>query len=219
MRDDLAVAAAVDEAYEAGLRALVVCIERASYGCSEVDLVAARERVDALREHQGRALPLVAKDLYIDPLQIARAACLGADAVLLIAAVAAAELPELMDTCTLLGIEAVVEVHTRDEIELAAECGASILLLNERDRATGKLVRGQATTLAPSLPPDATLLACGAIESAAYARALRSAGYDGVVLGRSLVGSRGRALVSELRSEPTLEQRLAERIAASESNP
>ena len=80
-------------------------------------------------------------------MQIARAACEGARAVLLVAAAVAPDLPQLLDTCTLLGLEAIVEVHTPDEVRLAAECGAGILLVNERDRATGERVLGQAAGL------------------------------------------------------------------------
>ena len=77
-----------------------------------------------------------------------------------------------------MGCEALVEVHTRDEIQLAEECGAALFLVNERDRATGRLVRGHASALAPALPPDATCLACGGIQRIDQVRALRRAGYD-----------------------------------------
>ena len=69
----------------------------------------------------------------------------GANAVVLIAAAALPDLPVLLDTCTLLGLEALVEVHTPDEVAVAAGCGAGILIVNERDRATGQLILGQAS--------------------------------------------------------------------------
>ena len=47
---------------------------------------------------------------------------------------AAADLPALLDTCTVLGIEALVEVHTPDEVTLASELGASLLLVNQASR-------------------------------------------------------------------------------------
>jgi len=54
--------------------------------------------------------------IIVDPLQIARAAALGADAVLIIVAACAPDFPSLLNVCTLMGIEALVEVHTPDEV-------------------------------------------------------------------------------------------------------
>lgn len=107
-----------------------VAVDRDTYGGSTVDLRSSRQYVDA----SERPLPLISKDFIIDPIQIARAASDGADAVLLIAAAAAADLPALLDTCTVLGIEALVEVHTPDEVTLASELGASLLLVNQASR-------------------------------------------------------------------------------------
>ena len=55
---------------------------------------------------EAAALPIVAKDLIIDPIQIAQAISQGADAVLLVASAVADDLPELLDACTLMGCEA-----------------------------------------------------------------------------------------------------------------
>ena len=52
-------------------------------------------------------------------MQVARAASLGADAVLLVAGACVDDFSLLLDTCTLLGVEALVEVHTPEEVELA----------------------------------------------------------------------------------------------------
>ena len=162
-----------------------------------------------------RVLPIVAKDLIIDPLQISRAACEGAKAVLLIAAACLPDLPALLDTCTLLGVEAVVEVHTPDELTVASECGASLILVNERDRATGELVVGQAAAMAPLLPPDCQCLAGGGISRIDQVRTLRRAGYDGFVLGRALFGgdpNDADALMTAIFEEPKL-QRVSEPIS------
>eukprot|EP00964_Phaeocystis_antarctica_P059083 scaffold35062_cov60-Phaeocystis_antarctica.AAC.2 len=71
----------------------------------------------------------------------------------------------------------------------------------QRDRATGRLVLGHASALAPALPPDATCLACGGIQRIDQVRALRRAGYDGVVLGRVLAGPDGDALLAQIAAD------------------
>ena len=58
--------------------------------------------------------------------QVARAASLGADAVLLVAGACVDDFSLLLDTCTLLGVEALVEVHTPEEVELAGRARRAI---------------------------------------------------------------------------------------------
>ena len=185
IHEELNVAATVGELQKLGATAALVSTDLPSWGGSWRDLRDAADATKARTLTGAPPLPIVTKDLIIDPIQIARAACEGAHAVLLIAAACLADLPSLLDTCTLLGIEALVEVHTPEELRVAVECGASLLLVNDRDRATGKLVSGQAVSLAPAIPPDAVCLACGGIRRVDQVRTLRRAGYDGVVIGRS----------------------------------
>ena len=103
---------------------------------------------------------------------------------------------------------------------VCACCAQGLLLVNERDRATGELVIGQAAGMAPLLPPDATCLACGGIKRVDQVRTLRRAGYDGVVLGRSLAGDPRdvEALLVDLAAEPSL-QRWAEPVSVPKRSP
>lgn len=199
--EQMEVTTRLQHALQHGLAAALVNTDPAAYGGSTRDVVTAKQYLEASRTDAAAALPVVVKDLFIDPMQIAQAASLGADAVVLIAAAAADVLPELLDTCTLLGLEAIVEVHTRDEIELAVQEHAPILLVNERDRATGQLYYGNACALAAAMPPETTMLACGGIERIDHVRKLRAAGYDGVVLGRALAGSRADELLAQIAAD------------------
>ena len=201
-----------------GCNGALVCTDLASHGGSYRDLKAATmfAKADAApigNPTADQTFPIVAKDLIIDPLQIARASCEGASAVVLVAAACLPDLPLLLDTCTVMGVEALVEVHTPDEVTIAAECAAGMLLVNERDRATGELVVGQAAAIAPLLPPDAQCLACGGIARIDQVRTLRRAGYDGIVLGRALAAEPKavQALMGAIRAEPTT-QRATEAI-------
>ena len=218
LEPNLEVERALKTAIDMGCTGALVCTDLTSYGGSYRDLKAAcayarTQLPPGSSDGDAALLPIIAKDLIIDPIQIARAACEGARAVVLIAAACLADLPLLLDTCTLLGVEALVEVHTPDEITVASECGAGILLVNERDRATGELVVGQAAAIAPLLPPDAQCLACGGITRLDQVRTLRKAGYDGFVLGRALLADPNDAiaLMSAIRGEPAL-QRVSEII-------
>ena len=107
----------------------------------------------------------------------------------------------LRSECTTTGIDALVEVHTADELALASELAASLIVVTERDRATGQLVPGQAAALAPALPPDSLCFACGGIGRLDQVRTLRRVGYDGVVLGRVLGDSRGEQLLAAIGAE------------------
>lgn len=114
--ETLAVPLAIDAAIEQKLAGVLVAIDKTCYGGAPADLLDARNRVDSAYELSGERLPVIAKDIIVDPLQIARAASLGADAVLLIVAACTPDFPLLLDTCTIMGIEALVEVHTPDEV-------------------------------------------------------------------------------------------------------
>jgi indole-3-glycerol phosphate synthase len=212
---DLAVSSMLSEVSRLGVDGAMICTDLASYGGSVADLKDANAYVQGSRaagpSSSRSPMPIVVKDLVVDPLQIARAACEGATAVVLIAAAVMPDLKELMDTCTLLGLEALVEVHTPQEVEVATELGAMMLLVNERDRATGQLVLGQAAGMAAMLPPDATCLACGGISRLDQVRTLRRAGYDGFVIGRALLGDPrdAEALMTAIAREPE-EQRWTE---------
>lgn len=205
---DLAIEEALQAAAKRGLDGVLVSSDLTSYGGSYRDLKVACAYAQGGSLGGADTFPVVCKDLIVDPLQIARASCEGAKAVLLIAAACLPDLPALLDTCTLLGMEALVEVHTPDELTVAAECGAGLLLVNERDRATGELVPGQAAGMAPQLPPDVTCLACGGIARIDQVRKLRRAGYDGFVIGRGLTGDPrdAEALLAAIAAEPPLQR-------------
>ena len=76
-------------------------------------------------------------------LQIAQSLQQGAGGVLLNVGVVGGDLEILLDSCTIMGTEAIVEVHTPNELEYALSRGATIFLINMWDRMTGKLFPDQ----------------------------------------------------------------------------
>ena len=128
----------------------------------------------------------IAKDLIIHPVQVAQALEEGASGVLLITAVVGKDLEILLDACTIMGTEAIVEVHSPQELEYALSVGATIFLVNMWDRLTGQLHKDQAKGLASMMPMNALTIAAGDIGTVEEAAELAFYGYDSVVLGRRL---------------------------------
>ena len=79
-------------------------------------------------------LPILRKDFTLDEYQIYEAKCIGADAVLLICSLlSAAQLREYLTQAQELGLSALVEAHTADEVQQALAAGAEIIGVNNRN--------------------------------------------------------------------------------------
>ncbi len=115
-------------AYErGGARAVSVLTEPHRFGGSLLDLKRVRERV---------GLPLLRKDFVVDPFMLEEARAFGASAALLIVALLGELTGAYLEEARRLGLEALVEVHTERELEVALEAGAEVLGVNNRDLAT-----------------------------------------------------------------------------------
>ena len=174
-----------------GANVVMVNTDEMGWGGSLDDLhavVAARD--GGVEEGEGKKekkhCAVLAKDIYLHPLQIAAAVDAGADGVLLMASVLGPRLEELLDACTVMGTEAVVEVHTPNECEHALELGAMALCLNNWDRVEGLWRANQAEAVHRLIPGNVVTVAAGGIGSSDEARRLHEAGFDAVVLGRAL---------------------------------
>lgn len=91
---------------------------------------------DIARVKETVGVPVLRKDFVIDKRQIAETRFLGADAVLLIAAVLKDRLPEFVDAAFSAGLEPLVEVHTAEEAACALSTKADLIGINNRDLAT-----------------------------------------------------------------------------------
>lgn len=133
-------------------------------------------------------LPLLRKDFIIDSYQVLEARAAGADAVLLIAAaLEPGQLADLVAEAARHQLDALVEVHSEDEADLAVACGARLVGVNHRDLATFTMDMGLTARLAPRLPPDAVLVAESGIRTAADVRVLAEAGAHAVLVGEALM--------------------------------
>eukprot|EP00904_Undaria_pinnatifida_P007686 jgi/Undpi1/4047/HiC_scaffold_16.g07414.m1 len=177
-------AAWASQLHSAGAKVLMVNTDGPAWGGRLSDL----DDVVAHFKKLGKPPPpVVMKDIIVHPMQMAQALEKGAAATVLIACVLGPALRDFMDTATIMGTEAIVEVHTPAECEKALEHGASVIMVNNWDRITGKLYPKQALALRNMIPDQILTIAAGGIDSVEKAAALSDEGYDAVVLGRSLV--------------------------------
>lgn len=149
-------------------------------------------------------LPLLRKDFVVDPYQVVEARAAGADCVLLIVAALAAELlAELLAQAGDLGLEALVEVHSEAEAETAIAAGARLVGVNHRDLKTFSIDMGLTARLAPLLPAGTLLVAESGIRTADDLRAVSRAGARAVLVGESLMRapSPGAALAALIEGE------------------
>lgn len=162
-----------------GAAALSVLTDRDFFGGSETDLLEARARV---------RLPVLRKDFTIDEYQVHEARALGADAILLIVRVLAqTQLAELLAAAAGLGLAALVEVHDERELETAVTSGAMLIGVNNRDLSRFEVSLAPAKRLRSRIPPDCLCVAESGIETREDVRVLESLGYDGVLIGETLV--------------------------------
>jgi indole-3-glycerol phosphate synthase len=163
----------------AGAAAVSVLTDEKYFKGSDADLVAVRERV---------AVPVLRKDFVVSPYQVYEARALGADAILLIVlALQPDEIVSLAKVAADLGMAALVEVHSEDELRVALDCGATLLGINNRDLT--RMVTDLETTarLRPLVPTGVTLVSESGIRTAAEIAWLRDIGVDAALVGESLV--------------------------------
>lgn len=172
--------AALARKYElGGASAISVLTEGRRFGGSLADLEAVRAAV---------ALPVLRKDFIATPYQVLEARAAGADLVLLIvAALDDATLRELYELTIDLGMTALVETHSAEELERAAALGARLIGVNARDLSTFDLDRDLFGRLVDGFPDGAIRVAESAVLSAADVAHYREAGADVVLVGEALV--------------------------------
>ena len=187
--DPAAIAASYKQGGACGISVLT---EEDYFRGSLDDLIHVRAAID---------LPILRKDFIIDDLQIHEAADAGADAVLLI--VRALTNEELIRFRRLaedeLKLDALVEVHTADEMRRAIDCGATLIGVNNRDLDTFHVTLDTSERLAALAPPDATLVTESGLRDRADIERLKACGYHGFLIGETLMrGGDPAALLAQL---------------------
>ncbi|MGG1515132.1 indole-3-glycerol phosphate synthase TrpC [Paenibacillus oryzisoli] len=133
---------------------------------------------------QAVRVPLLRKDFTIDPKQIYEARLLGADAILLIAAIlTTAQMKDFLKLAQDLGMDALVEVHDREELERALELNTTFIGINNRNLKT--FVTDLATTeeLIQLIPAGVTVVSESGISSVEDLAFVQKAGAKAVLIG------------------------------------
>ena len=173
-------AAMIGGSYEsAGAVAISVLTEEDFFEGSLADLRVVRARV---------SIPILRKDFIVEEYQVHEAAAAGADALLLI--VAALDDEQLVRLRRLtedeLGMDALVEVHTRAELDRAAASGAKLIGVNNRDLRTFDVSINTSLELARVAPPDAVLVSESGLTPETIGE-LAAAGYRAFLVGEALM--------------------------------
>ncbi len=180
IRSDLSATDVVTRYARGGACAISVLTDEQYFGGSILDLEAIRA---------STALPLLRKDFIIDEIQIYEATVVGADAVLLIAAAlddgALAKLRAIAEDE--LGLDAVVEVHTSEELRRAMGAGARIIGVNNRDLRTFRTSLKTSERLIAEAPTDRVMISESGLQNPESLRHLQAIGFRGFLIGEALM--------------------------------
>lgn len=184
-------------AYQAGgAIAISVLTEEDYFAGSLEDLRAVKRLVD---------LPVLRKDFIFDEYQVYESAAAGADAVLLIVAALDDELLLILRRLIEdeLGMDALVEVHTRDELQRALAAGANVIGVNNRNLHTFEVSLDTSLSLASEAPAGTVLISESGLNNSVDLARLHDAGYRGFLIGESLMRSENPvAALRDLLSTP-----------------
>lgn len=170
----------IAKAYEAaGADCLSVLTDEPHFQGSNAYLQAVREAVD---------LPILRKDFTIDPLQIYEARSIGADAVLLIAAILTKrQLCDFLSLAEELGMDAIVEVHSREELDAALESGAQLIGINNRNLKTFVTDLSVTEQLIRDIPSDRFVISESGMSKPEDIERVYRAGARAVLVGESFM--------------------------------
>jgi indole-3-glycerol phosphate synthase len=142
-------------------------------------------------------MPLLRKDFILDPVQVPQSAANGADAILLIvAALPPLELKRLMEVAATFQLDALVEVHTMAELDIALEAGAEIIGINNRNLATFAVDLGVTEQLSEQVPEEVVLVSESGIRTAEDLARVKACGVDAVLIGEALMRSQDSAMAA-----------------------
>ena len=180
IRDDLSAEEVARRYERGGACAISVLTDEVHFGGSIADLRAVRSTTN---------VPILRKDFIIDPIQIYEAAVAGADAVLLIvAALDDAVLGDLREVAEdQLGLDALVEVHTSEELRRALNAGAKMIGVNNRNLQTFQVSLEISERVIAEAPHDRIMVSESGLQNAESLQRLRECGFHGFLIGETLM--------------------------------
>jgi indole-3-glycerol phosphate synthase len=178
--------AALARAYAAGGAAALSVLTEGRFFHGSTD--------DLRRARAACALPVLRKDFLFCDYQLYESAAMGADAVLLIVRILdRAQLSGLIATAAALGLAALVEVYTAAEAATAAQAGARLIGINNRDLSSFDTDLDRTLAVLPALAPGQTAVAASGIRDRADILRYRGTPVFNFLVGESLVRSENPA--------------------------
>jgi len=145
------------------------------------------------------SLPLLRKDFIWDRAQIAESAANGADAILLIvAALTQDQLVRLLKGAKEFRLDALVEVHSVDELQRALEAGAEIVGINNRNLTTFDVDLAVTEKLCRDIPDEIILVSESGIKTPQDVARVKACGVDAILVGEALM--RGDVSIEQLHA-------------------
>ncbi len=171
--------AALARACKAGGAACLSVLTDVHFEGKDADLIDARSVVD---------LPVLRKDFIIDPYQIAESRALGADCVLLImAALTDPQAEELEAAAAGFGLDVLLEVHDRDELDRALKLKSPLIGINNRDLETFDVDLSVTESLVGDIPAGKTVVSESGLSTPQDLARLSKAGVNCFLVGSALM--------------------------------
>jgi indole-3-glycerol phosphate synthase len=187
--------------FKAGASVLSVLTDSKFFGGSNADLIKARE---------VNSCPILRKDFIVDEYQILEAKSIGADVILLIAAILTPkEIKALASFAKTLGLSILLEVHDKDELERSTNEYIDVVGVNNRNLKDFTVDLHKSFELSSLIPPDFLKISESAIGTAKTVHELKEAGYDGFLIGETFMKEKlpeeaMAAFVSEIKNYKNL---------------
>lgn len=181
----------------AGASALSVLTDLDFFGGSYVDLAFARE---------NNSIPILRKDFLIDAYQVIESKAMGADIILLIAAILSpAQISEFAAQAKSLGLNVLLEVHSWEELQRSITSNIDAIGVNNRNLGNFTVNLQNSFDLVTEIPDGVMKISESAISEPETITALRKAGFNGFLIGENFMKTDDPAaamqrFVSELRS-------------------
>lgn len=167
---------------KSGINAISVVVDQKFFG-GDISLIPKIKSITSL--------PVLCKDFIIDPIQIQEAKEAGAHAILLIVKIVSfKKLQELINTCSLLHIEPVVEVNSKKELDIALRTKVRCIAVNARNLVTFKVDLHKACLLGKQIPKDRIFLGFSGVHSASDVKEYTDAGAKAILIGTYLMKSK-----------------------------
>jgi len=141
-----------------------------------------------MQARQACELPVLRKDFTVDPYQVFEARAIGADAILLIvAALEQSQMLELSAAAAEVGVDVLVEVHNRAELERALELSTNLLGINNRDLHTFETSLNSTIDLLPHIPADKLVITESGIHTAEHVALMRDHSVHAFLVGEAFM--------------------------------